>query len=257
MFHSGLVSISFRNHSPEEILSYAATSGLAFIEWGSDLHAPYHDIGKLQQIRHLQELYQVSCCSYGTYFRLGHTAIEELPLYIKAAKILGTNVLRLWAGRKKAADCTDEERDFLFAQCRLAAEIAEEHGVILCLECHRRSYTETKEGALEIMQAVNSPYFKMYWQPNPDLTCSENSEYISLLNPYISHIHVFHWTPEERLSLSEGFDDWKIYLSSLSGDHALLLEFMPDDCIDSLGNETKALHRMIESLTPQPQDDIS
>lgn len=247
MFYSGLVSITFRDHSPAEILSASANSGLKFIEWGSDVHAPCHDETQLKQIAALQEQYGIRCCSYGTYFRLGYTPIEELPLYMKAAKILGTNILRLWAGRKKASDCTDQERENLFTQCRKAAALAEEHGVILCLECHRRSYTETKEGALELMQAIHSPNFRMYWQPNPDISLSENQEYISLLDPYITHIHVFNWTADLRLPLLDGQDHWNAYLSALSGDHHLLLEFMPDDCIASLPAEAAALQFLVQN----------
>ena len=40
MYSSGLVSISFRSHTPDEILRAAAESGLTQIEWGSDVHAP-------------------------------------------------------------------------------------------------------------------------------------------------------------------------------------------------------------------------
>ena len=62
------------------------------------------------------------------------------------------------------------------AQCREAAKIAEAEGVTLCLECHRNSYTETKEGALDVMQTVDSPAFRMYWQPNQYRTIEENIE---------------------------------------------------------------------------------
>lgn len=40
MFYPGLVSISFRNHSPVDIASEAARCRLLSIEWGSDVHAP-------------------------------------------------------------------------------------------------------------------------------------------------------------------------------------------------------------------------
>lgn len=245
MFHSGLTSISFRDCSPEEIITAAVRSGIQGIEWGSDIHAPCQEDPQLRQIVDLQNQYGIPCCSYGTYFRLGFTPVEELLQYIRAAKILGSNILRLWAGRKKAPDCTEEERAHLFDQCRKAAKLAEEQGVTLCLECHRRSYTETKEGALELMQAIDSPSFRMYWQPNPDISLSENLAYISLLNPYITHIHVFHWTAQQRLPLREGMAEWKQYLSALSGNHALLLEFMPDDRMESLSAEADALHQIM------------
>lgn len=248
MFYSGLVSISFREHTAAKIALAASTYGLKYIEWGSDIHAPYQDLSALESVAALHAAYGISCCSYGTYFRLGYTPVSELPQYIQAAKILGTNILRLWAGRKKASDCSREERDYLFSECRKAAAIAKESNVILCLESHRRSYTETKGGALELMQEINSPNFRMYWQPNPDISLSENLDYIEALNPFITHIHVFNWTADQRHPLSIGMDTWKTYLSKLSGDHHLLLEFMPDDRMQSLPYEADALHQLIQLL---------
>ena len=248
MFSSGLVSISFRDQTVDAIVHAAAKYQLNSIEWGSDVHAPSTDILRLQHIASLQHQHGLTCCSYGTYFRLGHTPLQELPQYIKAAKILNTNTLRLWAGRKKAADCTEEERTNLFSQCQQAAALAEEYGVILCLECHRRSYTETLDGALELMHHVNSPHFRMYWQPNPEISISDNLDYIKALNPYITHLHVFNWSADQRYPLQEGLDTWKEYLSPLSGDHHLLLEFMPDDRIESLASEASALHKLIQHL---------
>ena len=250
MFYSGLVSISFRDHSPEKIALAASRNHLNFVEWGSDIHAPCHDLQKLQSIVSLQKKYGISCSSYGTYFRLGYSDISELPRYIQAAKILGTRVLRVWAGRKKASDCTKKERENFIAECREAAAIAEEHDVILCLECHRRSYTETKEGALELMETIQSPNFRMYWQPNPEISLAENLEYISLLNPYITHIHVFHWVADQRLPLQAGTDQWEAYLSALSDNHHLLLEFMPDDRILSLAAEAETLNKLIDGYNP-------
>lgn len=112
MFYPGLVSISFRDYSPERIMAEAVKCNLQSIEWGSDIHAPCHDMDRLKNLALLQKQYGISCCSYGTYFRLGYSSLEELPQYIHAAKILGTNILRIWAGRKKASDCTAEERFF-------------------------------------------------------------------------------------------------------------------------------------------------
>lgn len=248
MHDPGLVSISFRGHPPETILQEVVKANLTCIEWGSDVHAPYHDIAQLEHIASLQKQYGISCCSYGTYYRLGYSPIEELPQYIHAAKILGTNMLRLWAGRKKVSDCTAAERNAFIDQCKKAAAIAQEHDVILCLECHRRSYTETKEGALELMEAVYSPNFRMYWQPNPDISLRDNLDYISALDPYIAHVHVFNWTADQRLPLQDGIDIWKKYLSAMSGDHHLLLEFMPDDNIASLSAEAGTLNLLIANM---------
>jgi len=243
--NAGLVSVSFRPLSPEEVIRGAADAGLKFIEWGSDVHAPCQNEERLAEIVALQDKYSVSCCSYGTYFRLGVNAMEELPAYIRAAKQLGTDILRLWCYNKNADDVTTEEKEFLFGECRKAAKIAEENGVTLCLECHKKSYTETKEGALELMQAVNSPAFRMYWQPNQSRTIAQNLEYVSLLKEYIVHIHVFQWKNAEKLPLETGLEEWTQYLSNLGGDHMCLLEFMPDNSIESLPREAASLKKLI------------
>ena len=36
MYNLGLVSVSFRKHTPEEILSSVRDAGLTYIEWGSE-----------------------------------------------------------------------------------------------------------------------------------------------------------------------------------------------------------------------------
>ena len=245
MYHTGLVSVSFRSLSPEEVVQAMANCGLKYVEWGSDIHAPCTDTERLQQIVALQEKYGVTCCSYGTYFRLGFTPIEELPDYIRAAKLLGTKTLRLWAGKKSPDKFTPEERDQFFAVCREAAKIAEDAGVTLCMECHRNTYTQTQEGALELMQAVNSPAFRMYWQPSQALSVEGNVEYIQKLMPYIDNLHVFQRKNEVPCPLSTGQEAWKTYLSQFSGDRAALLEFMPDNRVESLPVEAETLRHIV------------
>lgn len=244
MYRNGLVSVSFRSLSPEGIVKAALNAGLSCIEWGSDIHAPCDDPGKLQHIVTLQELYGIRCCSYGTYFRLGETPVSQLPGYISAAKALGTNILRLWCGKKRSDEYNAEEKEALFDQCREASEIALRSGVTLCMECHIKSFTETAEGALELMETVHSPAFRMYWQPNQFRTIDENIQYAQAVRDYITHIHVFQWKQRNRFSLKTGLDEWRRYLRTLGTDHTLLLEFMPDDDIRSLPAEAEALREL-------------
>ncbi len=241
----GLVSISFRGLSPEKIIEEAKNAGLSCIEWGSDVHAPCDDTESLKRIADLQKKAGLFCCSYGTYFRLGATDIGELQQYIDAAKILGTDILRLWCGTKSSLEYTQEEENALFSICREAALIAEKNGVTLCMECHNGTYTDTKEGAIKLMKAVSSPAFRMYWQPNQFTSAEENKQYARLLAPFTRHIHVFNWTEKERFTLGEAVSLWKEYLSYFDN-NTLLLEFMPDDDISSLKTEAEALRRLIK-----------
>lgn len=242
----GLVSVSFRQHSPAEILTAMKSAELTVIEWGSDVHAPKEDLDTLHELVKLQTVYGIECCSYGTYFKLGVTPMEELQDYINAAKILGTNILRLWCGNKNSEDYTDKERDSLFAECKVAADIAEKNGVILCMECHNKTYTNTKQSAYELMQTVNSNNFRMYWQPNQYKSDIENFEYAQLISSYTVHLHVFNWKGKKKYTLCEAKEIWKEYLACFENEKTLLLEFMPDDKIETLENEATALREIVK-----------
>ena len=242
-FKLGLCSISFRKNTPEEILAAMKTAGLEVIEWGSDVHCPPE---KAKEIAELQRQCGIECCSYGTYFKIGVTPINELGKYIVAAKTLGTNVLRLWCGDKNSEDYAESEKAELFGACKAAAEIAKAEDITLCMECHNNTYTNRKESALELMQAVNSPHFRMYWQPNQFRSEKENILYANLLSPYTVNIHVFNWNKKEKYPLRFAKDIWKNYLSCFDDNKNLLLEFMPDGRIESLKTEAEALKEIVK-----------
>jgi len=248
-YDCGLVSISFRKHSAEEIIGEVKKNGLCCIEWGSDVHACHEDDDAIGKIVSLQKEAGIFTSSYGTYFRFGESDVCELEGYILAAKKLGTDILRLWCGTKGSLDYTDEEKEEIYNAAREAAKIAEKHQVYLCMECHPNTLTDRKESALELMKAVDSPWFKMYWQPNQFETIDENIRYIKLLKPYITHIHVFNWEGSEHYPLRDNPDKWIAYLNELGEEkRVLLLEFMPDHRIESLKEEAEALEDIIKAI---------
>lgn len=248
-YNLGLVSVSFRQHSPREILEAVRAAGLSCIEWGSDVHAPCNDIKRLCEIAALQNEYGIFCSSYGTYFRLGETPTDELEAYIKAARLLGTNVLRLWCAGKSGENMTDGERGCLLNACKKASEIAENNNAILCMECHKGTFTESPDDAVWLMETINSPHFRMYWQPFQWQSADENTNNAAKIANYAEHIHVFNWREEEKLPLAEGFADWQSYLKQFSKPRTLLLEFMPDNKISTLSREAKALRLIIGDLS--------
>ena len=247
-YRLGLVSVSFRQHAPEEIIVAAKDSELSCIEWGSDVHAPCNDLERLSQIASLQKQYGIVCSSYGTYFRLGETPVEELNQYIDAASILGTDILRLWCGTKSGAKMTDNERDSFLAECKKVAAIAQLRGVTLCMECHQNTFTENPSDAVWLMNAVDSPHFRMYWQPFQWQSAEQNMENAKLIAPYAKHIHVFNWKGKEKLPLENAIAQWQSYLSVFSCPRTLLLEFMPNGNIEELPKETVALKNIIGEI---------
>ncbi len=241
----GLVSVSFRKNTPDEILKAVSDSALSFIEWGSDIHAPCRDREALLKIAKMQSEYGIKCSSYGTYFRLGQTPISELYDYIEAAQILGTDILRVWCGVRCGAEYNSDERAELIEQCRIAARMASDAGVTICTECHAGTFTERLSDAVYLFNEVGSKSFCSYWQPFQTKSIEENLLYAETIAPFARHLHVFQWKGSERFSLNEGIDEWRAYLSKFDTPRMLLLEFMPDDDIATLKGEACALRRII------------
>lgn len=246
MFKTGLVSISFRSLEYTDIIALCKKNGLEYIEWGSDVHAPCNDRDRLYEIAALQAQNDITCSSYGTYFKLGLNDTDELKSYIDAAKILGTDILRLWCGQKNYEDMTPEEREYIISESKKASRIAEAMGVTLCMECHNKTYTNCLTGAVELMERVDSEAFRMYWQPNQYKSFDENCEYAEKIAPYTKNIHVFNWKDKYRFPLENAIDIWKKYLSYFSGEQKALLEFMPDNSPDSLTFEAVSLNKIIK-----------
>ena len=245
VYKPGLVSISFRNNTQREILEMMKRADLKYIEWGSDVHAPHKSVEMLHELAQMQSQYGVTCCSYGTYFRLGENTTADLEDYIAAAKILGTDVLRLWAGRSCGANLSIPEIEKFMDACLRAAEVAERENVKLCLECHAKTFTERLEDTLMLMDNVYSDKFRMYWQPFRDRSIEENLKYLKKTEKYVEHIHVFNWDAAGRYPLADAVDTWKRYTAELSRPRAMLLEFMPDDKLESLPREADALREIV------------
>ena len=53
MFKNGLVSISFRDFSPEKIVKMCAKAGLDGIEWGGDIHVPHGNLQVAVAVREI------------------------------------------------------------------------------------------------------------------------------------------------------------------------------------------------------------
>ena len=136
---------------------------------------------------------------------------------------------------------TADERKTLLSLCKEAAAIAGSNAVTLCLECHKKTFTENPDDAVWLMNAVDSPHFRMYWQPFQWQSAEQNTENAKKIAPYAKHIHVFNWKETEKLPLENAVALWQSYLKAFSTPRTLLLEFMPGGSIGELAKEANAL----------------
>ena len=65
--------------------------------------------------------------------------------------------------------------------------------------------------------------------------------YAKQLAPYTAHLHIFNWKVDQKYPLLEAKDIGRQYLGCFSRDRTLLLEFMPDERLETLAREALAL----------------
>jgi len=104
---AGLVSISFRKKSIEEILKAAESLPLEGIEWGGDVHVPH---GKLTAARDIGQKTRdagLEPFCYGSYYRFRDVLPRvkesgpEIEAVLDTAEALGASRVRLWAGEEE------------------------------------------------------------------------------------------------------------------------------------------------------------
>ena len=95
------------------------------------------------------------------------------------------------------------------------------------------------------METINSPHFRMYWQPFQWQSADENTNNAAKIANYAEHIHVFNWKDDKKLQLAQAVTQWRKYLNEFSTPRTLLLEFMPNGTVQELMGEADALRSII------------
>lgn len=249
MFKLGVASISFRNHTPNEIIKEATKSKLDAIEWGSDIHAPCNNKNALKEIVSRSSENGIAISSYGSYYRIGKDKAEEIVPYLEAAKILGTDTVRIWCGEKGSCETDQNEFSAMVEQGNLICEKAKEFNIKLCLECHQWTLTDNYSTALNYINLVASDNLKMYWQPNQFKSFDYNIASAKALLCCTENLHVFNWDSKNRYPLIEAKEVWKDYFEIFKGKSRFaLLEFMHDDRLETLSKTASELRKICEEI---------
>lgn len=216
----GLVSVTFRQLSPAEIVSLAVEAGLAAIEWGGDVHVPLGDFRTAREVAARCADYGIAIEAYGSYYR---TDTEFGPV-LATTLALGAPRIRVWAGTKGSAE--EPDRAAVVADLRDIAALAGGEGVEIAVEYHANTLTDTLESALDLFAAA--PALKPYWQPPVGSTVDDALAAVPALAPVAAH--VFSWADDgARLPLIAREDLWRPVLAALPADCHVLLEFVRDD----------------------------
>jgi sugar phosphate isomerase/epimerase len=235
MIRSGLVSVTFRRLRPAEIVRLVHQAHLECIEWGGDVHVPHGDISAAREVARMTADAGLSVAAYGSYYRVGETDPDEFARVLETACVLGAPTLRVWAGKRASRDADMPYRARVVADARRIADVAvaAQPALTISFEYHGQTLTDTLESALALLDEVQHPAMRSYWQPPVGMHTDEAVTGLRTLLPWLTHVHVFQWWPtQERHPLASGEDAWLQYLRVVQqavGEHSALLEFVKDD----------------------------
>ena len=249
LWKTGIVSVTFRQLSPTEILSLVKKAGLDGIEWGSDIHVPAGELSHAKKVGELTKKQGLEVFSYGTYYRIGEKQ-DYLPAfrnYLDTALALGTSHMRVWAGIQDSEKYTEEQYSACVAEAQKVADISNQYGIHLSCECHGGSLTNRPSASLRFVREVNRDNFHLYWQPNQFESVDYNKKGLSLTLPYVTNLHVFTWNAQQRFPMKEGKEIWAEYMKLLSGGrHNFLLEFVLQDDPKQFLEDAQVLKELLE-----------
>lgn len=219
----GLVSVTFRQLAPPEIIALAVEHGMRAIEWGGDVHVPVGDLAAAREVATRCADAGIAVEAYGSYYR----AAGEFGPVLDTAIALGARRVRVWAGARGSTK--EGGRDRVVRALRDAVDEAGRAGVEVAAEYHANTLTDTLASARRLLSEV--PGLRPYWQPPVGSTCQDALDAIPALRPVAAH--VFSWDDVgKRLPLAARADLWRPVLAALRdlpGTRHALLEFVRDD----------------------------
>lgn len=244
MLRAGLVSATLKGHPIDEVIDLAVRCGLEGIEWSENHHLAKGDERQAKETRLKCLDKGLEIASYGSYYRLGQHM--DFRPSLRSAKALGAKYVRIWAGKKPSLSVGPDEWDNLVREAKDAARQAEDLGLVVTTEWHKNTLTDRNESGLRLLQEVDSPAFKTFWQPTMALGVPERCEGLDMIGPWLTNVHVYYWDEKGREPLSWGKEDWARYRSHISGDHWALLEFVKGDAIAQLEEDAKTLKEWLK-----------
>lgn len=249
----GIVSVTFRNMAPDDLVRLAQQANLKAVEWGGDRHVPHGDVARAEQIRRMTEDAGLAVAAYGSYYRVGCDG-KGSPGFgpvLETAVALGAPAVRVWAGDKPSSRAGDSWWDLVITETRRIAELAGQAGLSIAFEYHGNTLNDTIDGARRLFRGIERDNVFSYWQSDPALSVRERLRGLKLLRRRLSNVHVFYWFEGARRPLADGEEEWNQYLhvvAETERDHFALLEFVQDDLPPYLIRDAATLISMIKGL---------
>ena len=248
MIIPGLVSVTFREKKPEEIIELCVKNKLRAVEWGENAHVMPGDPEGAAALKEKTLAAGLTVAAYGSYYRLC-TGMDFEPT-LASAKALGAPLIRVWAGNIPSEEADESYRASAAREAARIAGQAEGEGIKIAFEWHKNTLTDTNESAMDLLKRANHPNLYCLWQPTVALNMEQRCEGIRLLGDRLLNLHTYYWPEGKRGEFAPGKGEWRQYLSCVprDKDRFALLEFVKDNTTEQLERDAKAL---IELLTEE------
>ncbi len=252
MLIPGLVSVTFRKFTPEEIISLCGKAGMQAIEWGGDVHVPAGDVARAREVGQQTRDAGLMVAAYGSYYRLAGGGKFPMPFeqVLASAAALGAPTIRVWAGTKGAKVCPPEERAAIVADGLRIADLAAKRGITVCLEYHPNTLTDDADSVRSLLKELDHPSIEFLWQHSADEPVESCAARLIEVLPRLRNVHVYQWTATgERRPLAEGEAAWRSYIDIVreTGKTVdFLLEFVRDDSPEQFIADAATLRRFLE-----------
>ena len=246
---TGLVSVSFRHLSVDQVIAIAAEAGLNSIEWGGDIHVPPGNIPLAHAVGERTRAAGLSVACYGSYYQLTDAESGMAQQVVDTAEVMGAPLIRVWAGNSGSMQSSAALRRDICRNAQHIAGLAAEKGIDIAFEFHGGTLTDTAASARALLDAVDRANVGTLWQPPVNMPTADCIESIRTVEPYIRNIHVFSWDGTDRLPLQAGAEKWRACLDAINklpGDRTLLLEFVRGDEPAQLMQDAACLSRWLK-----------
>ena len=251
---SGLVTVTFRQLTPEEIIAVAKGAGLKVLEWGGDVHVPTGNTRRAREVAALTRAAELETICYGSYYSVGHEGEGGKPSFaevLATAAALGAPSIRVWAGTRGSDAADDAYFTRVCDDANRIADLAAKQGVRIAFEFHDGTLNDNAEAAAKFLAALPHPNIYTLWQPLVSLDAEQRNRSLEVVLPRLAHVHVFHWLPGDpidRCPLIEGADLWRGWLATMQAAGRrpdTLLEFVKGDNLDALAEDTSVWRKVL------------
>ena len=189
--------------------------------------------------------------AYGTYHHAGEK--DERPdreRWLDTAVALGTDTVRVWAGRYASAECAPAQREAIEGDLRELVALGAERGLRIATEFHVGTLTDDARSAERMLRAV--PGLWTLWQPPVAWTPEQDTESLRLLEDRVLNLHVYALDGDGvSLPLKAKEALWRRWLTEADRLDRLryaTLEFVKDDSPEQFLTDAATLKGLLRAI---------